>query len=220
MIISIAAVRVAERGYHMIFGQQVEVQLVESEPATGEQLHPVTSTDNILLVKGLNPQYHTEATLDLYFSNQATCSGGDIVEIILKGTEAYITYAEPGGTAVAVPFVYSYKVFSPVVAARVAEKSQHIVLGHTVEVQLVVSKAATDQQPDTITSVTNTLLVKGLNPECHSQSMLDLYFSSQTKCCRGGDIAEIIVKDNEAYITYAESGGSYNTVFDYLIFNF
>ena len=96
--------------------------------------------------------------------------------------------------------------FSPVVAARVAEKSEHTVFGHKVEVQLVVSEAAADQQPDSITSATNTLLVKGLNPECHNQSMLDLYFSNQGKC-RGGDIAEIVVKDNEAYITYAESGG-------------
>ena len=206
MIIFTAAIRVAERVHHVISDQQVEVQLVVSEPATGEQLHPETSADNTLLVKGLNPQYHTEAALDLYFSNQAKCGGGDIVEIILKGTEAYITYAEPGGTAVAVAFVYSYKMFSPVVAARVAEKSQHTMLGHRVEVQLVVSKAATEQQPDTITSTNNTLLVKGLNPECHNQSMLDLYFSNQGKC-RGGDIAEIIVKDNEAYITYAESGG-------------
>ena len=200
-----AAVRVAERGHHMIFGQQVEVQLVVSEPATGEQLHPETSAYNTLLVKGLNPQYHTEATLDLYFSNQERCSGGDIAEIVLKGTEAYITYAEPGGTAVAVPFVFS-SMFSPVVVARVAEKSQHTVFGHKVEVQLVVSEAATDQQPDTITSTSNTLLVQGLNPECHNQSILDLYFSSQTKC-GGGDIAEVIVNEKEACITYAESGG-------------
>ena len=206
MNIFTAAIRVAEREHHVISDQQVEVQLVVSEPATGEQLHPVIFADNTLLVKGLNPQYHTEVALDLYFSNQAKCGGGDIVEIILKGTEAYITYAEPGGTAVAVPFVFSFKMFSPVVAARVVEKSQHTVFGHKVEVQLVVSEAATDQQPDTITSATNTLLVKGLNPECHNQTTLDLYFSCQTKC-RGGYIAEIIVKDNEAYITYAESGG-------------
>ena len=206
MIIVTAAVRVAERGHHMIFGQQVEVHLVVSEPATGEQLHPETSANNTLLVRGLDPQYHDEAVLDLYFSNQAKSGGGDIVEIILKGTEAYITYAEPGGTAVAVAIVFSSKMFSPVVAARVAEKSQHIVLGHRVEVQLVVYEAATDQQPDTITSTSNTLLVQGLNPECHSQSILDLYFSSQTKC-GGGDIAEVIVKEKEAYITYAESGG-------------
>ena len=190
----------------MIFGQQVEVQLVVSEPATGEQLHPETSGNNTLLVKGLDPQYHNEAVLDLYFSNQAKSGGGDIAEIILKGTEAYITYTEPGGTAVAVVFLFSSKMFSPVVAARVAEKSQHVVLGHRVEVQLVISEATTDQQPDTITSTSNTLLVQGLNPECHSQSILDLYFSSQTKC-GGGDIAEVIVKEKEAYITYAESGG-------------
>ena len=154
-----AAIRVAERRYYMIYGQQEEVQLVMSEPAMGEQLHPVTSADNTLLVKGLNSQYHAEIALDLYFSNQAKSGGGDIVEIMLKDTEAYITYAKPGGTAVAVGFLFSSKLFSPVVAARGTENSQHTILGHEVEVHLVVSVAATDQQQNTITSASNTLLV-------------------------------------------------------------
>ena len=176
-----------------------------SEPATGEQLQTVTSA-NTLLVKGLDPQYHGKETLDLYFSNRTRCGGGNITEIILKGTEAYITYAEPGGTAVAVAFAFSSKMFSPVVAARVAEKSQHTMLGHKVEVQVAVFEGATDQQLSTIISTSNTILVQGLNPKCHSKSMLDLYFSNQAKC-GGGEIAEVVVKDNEAYITYAESGG-------------
>lgn len=189
----------------MIVGQQVEVQLVVSEPATGEQLHNATSA-NTLLVKGLDPQYHGKEMLDLYFSNRTKCSGGDIAEIILKGTEAYITYTEPGGTALAVAFAFSSKMFSPVVAARVAEKSQHTLFGHEVEVQVVVFEGATDQQPSTIISTSNTILVQGLNPKCRDKSMLDLYFSNQAKC-GGGEIAEVVVKDNEAYITYAESGG-------------
>ena len=176
-----------------------------SEPAIGEQLQTVTSA-NTLLVKGLDPRYHGEEMLDLYFSNRTKCSGGDIAEIILKGTEAYITYAEPGGTALAVAFAFSSTIFSPVVAARVAEKSQHTLLGHKVEVQVVAFEGATDQQPSTMTSTSNTILVQALNPECNNKSMLDLYFSNQAKC-GGGEIAEVIVKDNEAYITYAESGG-------------
>ena len=76
-----------------------------SEPATGEQLHTVTAA-NTLLVRGLDPQYHGKETLDLYFSNQTRCGRDVITEIILKGTEAYITYAEPGGTAVAVAFTH------------------------------------------------------------------------------------------------------------------
>ena len=189
----------------MIVGQQVEVQLVVSEPATGEQLHTVTSA-NTLLVRGLDPQYHGKETLDLYFSNQTRCGGGDITEIIVKDTEAYITYAEPGGTAVAVAFAFSSKTFSPIVAARVAKRSQHNVLGCKVEVQLLVSEAVTEQLWDTTTSTSDTILVKGLNPECRDKFMLELYFSNQTKC-GGGKIAEVVVKDNEAYITYAESGG-------------
>ena len=91
----IAAIRVAERGRHVIVGQEVDVQLVTSEPATGEQLHTVTSA-NTLLIKGLNPQYHNKLTLELYFSNPAKCGGGNIAEIIMRDNEAYITYDEPG----------------------------------------------------------------------------------------------------------------------------
>lgn len=79
-----------------MLGQEVEVQLVASEPATGEELHTVTSA-NTLLIKGLNPQCHDKTMLELYFSNQAKCGGGNIAEIIIQGTEARIIYAESGG---------------------------------------------------------------------------------------------------------------------------
>ena len=91
-----------------------------------------------------------------------------------------------------------------VVAARVAEKRQHTLCSHEVEVHLVVSAPATGGLLNIITS--NTILVKELNPPYHDQSVLELYFSNHKKC-GGGDIAKILVKDNEAYITYAESGG-------------
>ena len=80
----------------MIVGQEVEVQLVTSEPPTGEELHTVTSA-NTLLIKGLNTQYHNKSTIELYFSNLAKCGGGNIAEIIMRDNEAYITYDEPGG---------------------------------------------------------------------------------------------------------------------------
>ena len=53
----------------------------------------------------------------------------------------------------------------------------------------------------------NTVLVKGLNAQYHSKPMLELYFTNEAKC-GGGTITEIIVKDDEAYITYAEPKGS------------
>ena len=56
-----------------------------------------------------------------------------------------------------------------------------------------------------VTSV-NTVLVKGLNAQYHNIPVLELYFSSEAKC-GGGSIAEIIIKDDEAYITYAEPEG-------------
>ena len=101
MICFIAAVRVAERGHHVIVGQDVEVQLVTSDPPSGEQLHTVTSA-NTLLVKGLNPQYHNKSELELYFSK---CGGGDIGGIIVNDKEAYITYTEPEGIVIAFTLV-------------------------------------------------------------------------------------------------------------------
>ena len=71
--------------------------MVDSEPATAEQLNPIMS-DNTILVKGLNLH---ESTLELYFSNRTKSRGGDIAEIIVKDKEAYITYVEPGGIKIA-----------------------------------------------------------------------------------------------------------------------
>lgn len=97
--------------------------------------------------------------------------------------------------------------FSFIVAAKVAEKRQHDVLGHEVEVQLLVSEPATGEQMNDVTSV-NTVLVKGLNAQYHNKPVLELYFSNEAKC-RGGTITEIIVTDDKAYITYAEPEGIY-----------
>ena len=82
----------------MLFGKEIEVQLVSSL-AMVEYPQTITSA-NALLVKGLNAS-HNEDTLDLYFSNQAKCGGSDIAEIIIQDTEAYITYVDPGGIVVA-----------------------------------------------------------------------------------------------------------------------
>ena len=143
--------------------------------------------------------------LELYFSNQAKCRGGNIAEITIQGTEACIIYAEPGGIIITNVCSYVAPKFSFIVAAKVAEKRQHDVLGHEVEVQLLVSEPATREQINDIASV-NTVLVKGLNAQCNSKSLLELYFSNEAKC-GGGTITEIIVKDDEAYITYAEPEG-------------
>ena len=98
-----AAIRVARKGHHVIVGHKVEVQLISSESATGEHLHAVIPA-NVLLVKGLHPQYHDKSILKLYFSNQIICGGGDIAEITINGTEAYITYADPTGNTIAIAF--------------------------------------------------------------------------------------------------------------------
>ena len=160
------------------------------------------------MIKGLNIQYHNKSTLELYFSNQAKCRGGDIAEITVQGPEARIIYAEPGGIirtyVCSSKYVRSFKIFF-IVAAKVAEKRQHEVLGHGVEVQLLVSEPVTGEQINDVTSV-NTVLVKGLNAQYHNIPVLELYFTSEAKC-GGGSIAEIIIKHDEAYITYAEPEG-------------
>ena len=92
----VVAAKVAGKRQHDVFGHGVEVQLLVSEPPTGEQLNYVTSASTVL-VKGLNAQYHNEPVLELYFSNEAKCGGGNIAEILVKNDEAYITYAEPKG---------------------------------------------------------------------------------------------------------------------------
>ena len=81
-----------------------------------------------------------------------------------------------------------------------------MIVGHEVEVQLVASKPATEMNLYPVMSA-NTILVKGLNPQCQDESVLDFYFSNKAKC-GGGDIAKITLKDTEAYITFTEPGGN------------
>ena len=77
--------------------------------------------------------------------------------------------------------------------------------GHEVEVQLVVSEVVTKEQPN-VKCCSGTILVKGLDTKRHNKSFLETYFSNW-KTCRGGDITEVIIKDEEAYITYVKPEG-------------
>ena len=81
-----------------------------------------------------------------------------------------------------------------------------MLFGQEIEVQLASSGPPTmGKHPHTFTSA-NILLVKGLNIEKHNEETLNFYFSNQAKC-GGSDIAEIIMQNTEAYITYVDSGG-------------
>ena len=62
------------------------------------------------------------------------------------------------------------------------------------------------EQPNVVKCGSSTILVKGLDTKRHNKSFLEMYFSNKKKC-GGGDITEVVVKDEEAYITYAESEG-------------
>ena len=93
----IDAARVAERSSHSILGQVVEVQLVDTEPTTGEPLlAPVTHLDTIV-VKGLGVRTNNESLLDLYFTNRVASGGGEVKKVEVKGTEAYVTFVDPEG---------------------------------------------------------------------------------------------------------------------------
>lgn len=95
--------------------------------------------------------------------------------------------------------------FHFVVAARVAEERQHNVLGHEVEVQLVSAAPITKPLVPPQVIATCTILVKGLK-DCHNESALRLFFTNKKKCA-GGDITNVVIKKEIAYVTFADQKG-------------
>ena len=87
-------------------------------------------------------------------------------------------------------------------AARVAEKREHIINGHKIEVHLVDAIPATEPQ---VTTTTDTILVKGLT-ECHTESALKLFFTNKKKC-GGGDVTKVVIKEESAYVSFADPKG-------------
>ena len=87
------------------------------------------------------------------------------------------------------------------VAARVAERRQHTLLSHEVEVQLVSAPPVTESLAPQVTT-TDTILVKGLKG-CHNESALRLFFTNKKKC-GGGDVTKVDVKKEIAYVTFAD----------------
>ena len=104
--------------------------------------------------------------------------------------------------------------FRFVVAARVAEERQYSILGHKVEVQLV--SAASITKPLALPQV-STILVKGLR-DCHTESALRLFFSNKRKC-GGGDITNVVIKKEIAYVTFADQKGSWLNIMTTAIVN-
>ena len=92
-----------------------------------------------------------------------------------------------------------------VVAARVAGKQQHTLLGYKVEVQLVSDPPVTGSLAPQVTT-TDTILVKGLK-DCHTESALRLFFTNKRKC-GGGDVTNVDIKAEIAYVTFADQKGS------------
>ena len=92
--------------------------------------------------------------------------------------------------------------FRFVVAARVAEERQHNVLGYEVEVQLVSVTSITKPLVPPQVIGTSTILVIGLK-DCHTESALRLFFSNKRKC-GGGDVTNVVIKKEIAYVTFAD----------------
>ena len=103
VLILVVAARVAEKKYHNVLGQEVEVQVVFAAPTTKSVVPQVTTTDcDTILVKGLT-DCHTESALKFFFTNKKKCGGGEVTKIVVKKDNAYITFADPKGTI----FIYS-----------------------------------------------------------------------------------------------------------------
>ena len=91
----IVAATVAEKRFHNVMGQQVIVELVGPVSCFVEQVSAPVSRPGTILVKRLGSS-HNEQILELYFSN-SMCGGGEIVQIAIRGKEAYVTFADPLG---------------------------------------------------------------------------------------------------------------------------
>ena len=99
-VMQTVAARVAERTHHRIVGQDVEVQLVpQPVVTTSEKLYPSVDVMDTVLVKELSPT-HDESVLKLYFTNKKKSDGGDVTNIAIKDTHAYITFADPEGKSI------------------------------------------------------------------------------------------------------------------------
>ena len=96
-----------------------------------------------------------------------------------------------------------------IVAARVAEKSEHIVYGHKIEVHLVDTASAIGSLVPQASTITSTILVEGLM-EYHTESTLKLFFTN-TKKCGGGNVTKVSMKEDSAYVSFADPKGSQHT---------
>ena len=68
---------------------------------------------------------------------------------------------------------------------------------------LVDTAPSTEPQ---VNAVTDTILVNGLM-EGHTESALKLYFTSKKKC-GGGDVTKVVIKEESAYVSFADPKGS------------
>ena len=83
----IASINVAEKKDCVVAEQEVEVQLVPLKKSI------VLDT---LLIIGLSTN-HNESVLKLYFTNKKKSGGGNVANVVVKGTKAHVTFFDPNG---------------------------------------------------------------------------------------------------------------------------
>ena len=191
---------------HVIDGQELSLKQIVQSPPTTESFTelPLLVNDGGTIVIRFQQLIH-EDMIKQYFTNETLSGGGPIERIVMKEIEAFIVFTDQASKFI---IESMYKLITEYITAaiRVARKGHHMIVGQKVEVQLVSSKPATGEHLHTAPPA-NVLLVKGLHPQHHDESILAVYFSNQI-VCGGSDIAEITVNGTEAYITYADPTGN------------
>ena len=67
-------------------------------------------------------------------------------------------------------------------------------------------------------TASNTILVKGLK-DCHTELVLKLFFTNKKKC-GGGDVTKILLKKDNAYVTFADSKGMQSVNYYVILYSF
>ncbi|XP_065920901.1 uncharacterized protein [Dysidea avara] len=87
-----SSTNVVEKKDCTVTGQDVVAELVPHR----DPIDVASDVMDIVLVRGLSAS-HSQSVLKLYFTNKRKCGGGDVTNVILNGTQAYISFADSNG---------------------------------------------------------------------------------------------------------------------------
>jgi len=75
---------------------------------------PIVTASNVMLVTELSTS-HSQSVLKNYFNNKRKCGGGDITSVMLKGTQAYVSFVDSNGNGWVCNHVYLRKAFDIII---------------------------------------------------------------------------------------------------------